>query len=224
MRRAAVVAAALAGVLGAGVVAARVGHDSRDQTTGQDPASIGAAAPTVSSAGSAADDSESAHDVGAARRAAVAAVAATGAVATAGLISRRDLIGSITTPRFGPQLAATTSAQLRSLAVEVGDRDADVATMSVAEIPVTATTSVSGAAVVVDVWSVLVVAVPGVSPARQVWRTVTMEMVEVDDRWLVDGWSSRVGPTPALTPSTALDSVDDVTARLRWPQVIGAGG
>lgn len=224
MRRVAVVAAALGGVLVAGVVAARVGHDSRDQTTDRDLASIGAPAPTASSAGSAARASESAPDVGAARRAAVMAVAATGAVATAGFISRRDLIGSFTTQRLGPALAAETSAQLRSLAVELGDRDAEVATMSVAEIPVTATTSVSGAAVVVDVWSVLVVAVPNVSPARQVWRTVTLDMVEVGGRWLVDGWSSRAGPTPALTPSTALDPVDDVTARLMWPVALGAGG
>jgi hypothetical protein len=73
------------------------------------------------------------------------------------------------------------------------------------------------------VWSVLVVAVPGLGPGRQVWRTVTLDMVDVDGRWLVDGWVSEPGPTPGLAVEVALDDATAVAVPLAWPPVLVVG-
>ena len=78
------------------------------------------------------------RDVEAARRAAVAAVARTGEVVRAGLFSRRELIESFTTARFGPTLAAATSAQVNALLLALGVPDVDAADAAVVEPPVTA--------------------------------------------------------------------------------------
>ena len=122
---------------------------------------------------------ERGRDVEPARRAAIRAVAMTGEVVRAGFISRRELIESFTTPGFGPTLAASTSEAVTAMLLELGERDADVSDAGRA-----------GAAdhghrrgdirpgAQVRVWSVLVVAAPGVGPGRQVWRTVTLDMVE----------------------------------------------
>ena len=65
------------------------------------------------------------------------------------------------------------------------------------EQPITATVEATATGAQVRVWSVLVVAAPGVGPGRQVWRTVTLDMVDAGGRWLVDGWTSTPGPSPA---------------------------
>ena len=67
--------------------------------------------------------------------AAVAAVAMTGEVATAGFISRRELIESFSTPRFGPELADRTSEQMTALLLEMSERDANPADLRVFEQP-----------------------------------------------------------------------------------------
>ena len=69
----------------------------------------------------------------------------------------------------------------------------------------------------VRVWSVLVVAAPGVGPGRQVWRTVTLDMVEAGGRWLVDGWASTPGPTPAPPAEGAFDDAAAFVEPLGWP-------
>lgn len=153
-------------------------------------------------------------DVEGARRAAADAVALTDEVVTAGLISRRDLIAGFTTAEFGGRLADETSAQVNALLVELGERDADPARLAVLEQPITATGAATSSGVRVEVWSVLVVAVPGVGPARQVWHTVTLDMVLVDGRWLVDSWSSVPGPSPALPVEVTLDPAEAVAERI----------
>jgi hypothetical protein len=160
-------------------------------------------------------------DLEGAARAAVAAVGTTGDVATAGFISRRELIERFATPEFGSQLADMTSDQLRALASELGARDVDAASMSVVEQPITVATTSTANGARVEVYSVLVVAVPGMGPARQTWRTVTLDMVVRDGWWLVDGWESSPGPTPALAAEVTIDTADDVAARLGWKRVGG---
>jgi hypothetical protein len=105
-------------------------------------------------------------------------------VVTAGFISRRDLIAGFTTPTFGPKLADATSDQVNALLVGLGDHNAD-ATRLVA-----------------------------LGPVRQAWRTVTVDMVDVEGRWLVDTWASTPGPTPALPAEVALDSAETVVGRM----------
>ncbi len=79
----------------------------------------------------------------------------------------------------------------------------------------------SDAAAVVEVWSVLVIGVPGHGAPRQVWRTVTVRLVWERDDWKIDGWDAAAGPTPALAESSVVSTVDDVAEVLGWPE---AGG
>ena len=212
MRRWFVIGASILAVLAIAIVVSRSGGGSSDAAASQrQPAHDG----SVSSA-AAAPDAEPVTDLDGATQAALTAVAATGDVATAGYISRRELIVSFATPEFGSKLADTTSDQLRGLAVEMGARDAAVESMTVVEQPISVTAMSTPDGASVDVYSVLVVAIPGAGPARQVWRTVSLDMVLVGDRWLVDGWESAAGPTPALPAEVAIASADDVAARLAW--------
>jgi hypothetical protein len=75
----------------------------------------------------------------------------------------------------------------------------------------------------VRVWSVLVVAVTGGGPGREVWRTVTLEMVGSDRGWLVDRWTSTPGPTPAPPAEGAFDDAAAVAETLAWPAAVDAG-
>ncbi len=163
-------------------------------------------------------------DVVAARRAAIEAVALTDEVVEAGFITRRDLIEGFATDDLAPRLVADTSAQVNALLVELGSRDADVTQVSLIEQPLSARATVIGGAVRVDVWSLLVIAVPGTGPARQAWRTVTLDMVLVDGRWLVSEWESRPGPTPAPAVEAAFDDAATVDDVLAWEQVTSSIG
>ncbi len=222
MRRALHAAAVLVVVLAVGVLVSITAGDSRDSASDAPDSLDGPVAPHPVLAESTTPTAE--FDLDGARRAGIAAVSATGQVAHAGFISRRELIESFTTSKFGPVLADETSAQLRDLAGELGSRDTDAAAMSVFEQPVSAIASVSDRGAVVEVYSVLVVAVPRLGPARQVWRTVRLEMVDVEGRWVVDGWSSEPGPTPALAAEAVIDDAELVAGRLAWPPAVGAGG
>jgi hypothetical protein len=213
MRRLVVVAAVLLALAVVGVV---VAHRGGGQSTPMSaPASRGGArAATVEPPG---------PDIAAARDAAVRVVGLTGAVVRAGLISRRELIESVTTPRFGPTLADETSSALEAMLLELGERDVDTSQLAVAEQPLTASATPAGTAVRVRVWSVLVIAAPGAGTGRQVWRTVTLDMNEIAGRWLVDGWSSTPGPTPAPVPEAAFDDAAVVAVPLGWPVASSPG-
>jgi hypothetical protein len=163
-------------------------------------------------------------DVVAARAAGVAAVAMTGEVVAAGMFSRGDVVAGFATPSYAPVLAAHTTAQVNAFVVGLGSTGADPAGLRVVEAPVTATaTGLEAGRVQVEVWSVLAVSAPGVSVGRQAWRTVTVEMVEVGGRWLVDDWSSSPGPAPAMAPEGAFGGPVELAERLAWPSVLGGG-
>jgi hypothetical protein len=209
MRRLTITVTALALVAAGALVLSRVGHG--DTSAASNATSRGRVESPVSGAvgGSVAE-----VDVAGARRAAITVVALTDDVVTAGFISRRDLIASFTTSTFGSKLADTTSDQVNALLVELGDRNADPTRLVALEQPLTATATATSLGVRVEVWSVLIVSVPGTGPARQAWRTVTVDMVDIDGRWLVDSWTSAPGPTPALPAEVALDSADMVAVRM----------
>ena len=102
--------------------------------------------------------------------------------------------------------------------LELGERDADVSDAGRAwssRSPPPSRRHPTGAQV--RVWSVLVVAAPGVGPGRQVWRTVTLDMVEAGGRWLVDGWTSTPGPSPAPPAEGAYDDAAAFVEPLSWP-------
>lgn len=161
-----------------------------------------------------------------ARRAAAVAVALTDEVVRAGFISRRDLIGTFATSRFAGELADRTSSQVSALLADLGERDADTARISVVEQPVTATVVSRDGPVRVSVWSVTLIAVPGAGVGRQVWHTVTLDMVRTDGRWLVDGWESALGPTPAPAAEASFEDATVVQVPMGWQsasELLGVG-
>lgn len=211
MRRAAVLAVALVGVATVGVLLTRGRSDGASSPTPTAPpisGNDGSESPSAVARG---------IDVEPARMAAVRAVALTDEVVRAGFISRRELIESFTTPTFGPTLAGATSESVNALLLELGKRDADVSTLTVLEQPITATSEPTPAGARVRVWSVLVIAAPGTGPGRQVWRTVSLDMVSIGGRWLVDGWTSTPGPSPAPPAEGAFDDATAFVEPLSWP-------
>ena len=154
--------------------------------------------------------------VAAARQAAIDAVAATPSVVQAGFISRRDVISSFATARYAPKLADETSAQLDELLVEVGRQDVDVDAMQLTERPISATATPTPAGVQVAVWSVLVISLPGSGPARQIWRTVRLQMQDDGGRWLVDDWKSTLGPTPSPAADATYEDASVFNGPLGW--------
>lgn len=216
MRRLAVAVASLAAVALIGLVVSRVtGGSSRE------PAAEAAGSPT--SAHPAA--SGGASDVEGARAAGIAAVASTGQVVRTGMFSRLDVIGRIATPSYAPVLASATTTQVNEFVVALGASGVDPTDLQVIEAPITATAiAVGDGQVSVEVWSVLVVSMPDTSVARQAWRTVRLDMVEVDGRWLIDDWTSTAGPAPALPPEGQVASRGEVDSRLTWLPATEGGG
>jgi hypothetical protein len=212
MRRAALVVAVLVAVAAIGALVAWAGGE---RSSSHEPAAVAHAAAADHSAGAPVLSSNA--DVAAARAAAVRAVAMTGDVVRAGFISRRELIGSFTTPGYGPTLADETSEAVDAMLLELGERNADTANLAVVEQPVTATADATATGVRVRVWSVLVIAAPRVGPGRQVWRTVTLDMVKAAGRWLVDGWASTPGPSPAPPAEGSFDDAAAFVEPLGWP-------
>jgi hypothetical protein len=217
VRRALGVSAVLAVLAVAGVVLARTGDASSTPE-----------APTRAERPSRETEAridDPAVDVDGATQAAVAAVTCTGAVVRAGMFTRPDVVAEFATPDYAATLASETTAQVNAFLVSLGATGVDPSHLAVVEAPVTATARPAGGErVVVEVWSVLVVSVPGTSVARQAWRTVTVEMVAVDGRWLVDGWLSTPGPAPALSPDAVIGDRTVVGERLAWPPAVGGEG
>jgi hypothetical protein len=227
VRKTAVVGVALVAALGVGTVLTRSGRgttsrvpDSALAADAVEPAegvadgagsNGGSVTPTPPVPGAVLDQ---------ARLAAVKVVARTGEVVSAGFFARRELIESFTTAEFGPLLADETSRSVNAMLTELGSRQVDATKLAVREQPLTATAEPAGAGGVrVRVWSVLVVAAPGTGPGRQLWRTVTVEMVARDGVWLVDGWVSSPGPTPAMAADGVIDTAETVAVPLGWVAV-----
>ncbi len=153
-----------------------------------------------------------------ARAAAVNAVSVTGEIATAGFITRGDLIESIASADYASELAAMSSRQLDELAFELGEAGIAPSQLVWSEVPLRARVVTAGRDhSVVDVWSVLVVGVPGHGAPRQVWRTVTVELIWERDDWRIDGWDTDAGPTPALAAQAEVSAVEDLASVLAWP-------
>ncbi len=215
MRRIVVVLAVLA-VLGVGgVVLAWTAGPSKGEGSSVSGLSVSTASSTAPDVGA---------DTVAARQAAVTAVASTAEVMRAGMFTRGDLIDRIATRAFAGELASATTAQVNEFIVALGAAGRDPSELAVMEVPVSASgTEVQLGRVRVEVWSVLVVSMPGTAVARQAWRTTTLDMVLADGRWLVDGWRSEPGPSPALPPTGVVAEQGEVATRLGWQQVSPGG-
>lgn len=163
-------------------------------------------------------------DLADAENAALDIVRSLGEVAQAGFISRRELVESFTTDAFGPDFASETGQQVDTLLMELGARGVDDAGLVIHEQPITATSIDTPAGVRVRTWSVMILAVPDLGPARQVWRTISLDMVDVGGTWLLDGWESETGPTPAPPAEALVDTADSVAEVLSWHRVDGGEG
>lgn len=164
------------------------------------------------------------RDATGARNAAISAVAVTGEIARAGFITRADMIAVLASENYASTLTQRSAAQLDDL---LGDlRDAGIAASEVLfrELPLTArTTTADNSAATVEVWSVLIVGAPNMGAPRQLWRTITVELVWERDDWRVDDWSTMAGPTPALAVSSPIDDLARTEQVLAWPAA-GSGG
>lgn len=218
MSKLALVGSLLAALILAAVLIARAKDAEVDTPRSPLGAVVDVAASRVeSSAEAEAEDADEAANATAdAEASAISVVASTGDVVAAGFISRRELVESFCTERFGPTFASESGRAIDAMLLELGARDVERSELALLEEPVTATSTVTAAGVQVRVWSVLVVAARGAGPARQVWRTVTVDMVEVDGRWLVDGWVSQFGPTPAAPAEAPIDAAEPVAVVLGW--------
>jgi hypothetical protein len=223
MRRVLLLFGALAVAAAVGVLVAR-SRSGGDGSTRTDSSARPAVPMARDDPGPVAGDGTLGADLAAARSSAIRAVALTGDVVRAGFISRRVLIASFTTPVFGPTLADKTSQGVDAMLLELGERDVDTSKLAVVEQPLTATAETTTAGVRVRVWSVLVIAAPGAGPGRQVWRTVTVDMVDMAGRWLVDGWSSTPGPTPTPPAAGSFDDASAFVEPLAWPAATAATG
>lgn len=208
MKRLSIVVAVLVLVAAVGFVMRRSGGDaSSDPAVGSAPA----AEPGVEASILVPPSPE---------QAAASAVALTGDVVSAGLISRRELIESFTTPGFGSELANLTSEQLTSMQLTLTGSGRGDTALSVAEFPLRArTVALDTGSATVEVWSMLVIASVDEPVARQAWRTVTIDLALIEGRWLVDGWTSIDGPTPAGSPEGAIAPGREVAERLQWSEV-----
>lgn len=220
-RSMAVLGGALATVMLVGVIVARAGSGDTepDRNTSASVAEPSASSPSATGPETAGAPSALIDE---AQRAAIEVVGRTGEVVAAGFISRRELIETFTTRSFGPTFADETGRAIDAMLIELGSREVDLADLVVHEQPITSTAAATADGVQVRVWSVLIIAAPGTGPGRQVWRTVTLDMVKHDGVWLVDGWASSPGPTPSPPAEGIVDSAETVAVPLSWDPV-GAG-
>ncbi|HWL41778.1 MAG TPA: hypothetical protein VNQ73_02455 [Ilumatobacter sp.] len=157
------------------------------------------------------------HDATGARAAAVSALELTGVIAQAGFITRGDMLNTLATDRFGPTLTRDSNAQLDELLGDLAEEGITPASVLFRELALTAqVVSVDATAASVEVWSLLIVGLPDGAAPRQLWRTVTVELLWERDDWRVDGWVARPGPAPALAANTSIATVAEVTDVLAW--------
>jgi hypothetical protein len=149
----------------------------------------------------------------------------TGAIARAGFITRTDMIRSLTTATFGPTLASLSATELGEMTAELGDAKITPGDLVWSELPLTVhVAAADGQAARVQVWSVLVVAVPDVGAPRQLWRTVTIDLAWETGDWKVSGWASTPGPTPLLDAESAVASTAEIAEVTSWPAATVGGG
>lgn len=152
-----------------------------------------------------------------ARAAAVSAVGVTGEIARAGFVTRADMIGALTSARFAPVLARDSAAQLDELLGDMPGGGVPAEALLFRELPLTARVVHADAhSARVLVWAVLLAGAPDRGAPRQLWRTVTVDLVWEHDDWRVDGWTAAPGPTPALATNAAVATVAELVEVTGW--------
>ncbi len=163
------------------------------------------------------------RDATGARSAAVSAVSLTGELARAGFITRSDMIRVLASRRYGPTLADLSAAQLDAFIDDLAGEGLTPSQLLLQELPLTAVVeSATANSATVQVWALLVAGGDRIGSPRQLWRTVTVELVWEDGDWKVDLWTVRPGPTPALATNAPVASLAELREVTAWPPVGGA--
>jgi hypothetical protein len=165
-----------------------------------------------------------AHSPAGARAAAISAVAMTGTIARAGFVTRRDLVIALASHAYGPTLADSSGEQIDTMLRELGPAGVSMDTIVFHELPLTAhVRHADTTRARVAVWSVTVLGVLGRGAPRQVWRTVTVDLVWENQDWRIDRWTAVAGPTPILDAHAAVATVGEIASVSAWPSIEGTG-
>ena len=153
-------------------------------------------------------------DTSGATEAAAAAVRAITSMVTGGYFTRRDLISTMSTQRYGPELIELTSVSLSSFSFEVDTSDEF---WLIVEPIRSNSTPITPDHVRVEVWALAVVASTESGVGRESWQTVTLDMQLEEGRWLVDSWLSEPGPAPAPSADLVFSTPAELGAVMSWP-------
>ncbi len=107
---------------------------------------------------------------------------------------------------------------------ELGPAGVSMDTVVFAELPLTARIDHADSTTArVSVWSVTVLGVIGRGAPRQIWRTVTVDLVWETGDWRIDRWTATSGPTPILDAHATPATTSEIATVSGWPTVAGTG-
>ena len=200
----------LLGPVVVGLAACSGGHADRAAS----PSGPAAAAPATHTASGGSDAGAAPDPVAAAVR----YVATTDGLMAHSSIGRREILRSLVTPgALVEQVEGIESAAAR-LAEELG---VAAERLTWVEAPISATTVSRGeAAALVDVWVVSVLGSPDTGPPQQAWRTVHVDLILLDGKWLVSGASADAGPTPMASDLALPAGWDEFSEVAGWTAVV----
>lgn len=128
------------------------------------------------------------------RAIAIRYVAATGELVAHSPIRQRETLATLVVPEMVDAHLSAITRTLGDLEAKVGHPTTELVWV---ESPLTAFADLSARPVVVDVWTVSILAHPSARLVEQVWRTVRVTLTEVSPgRWLVVDAAASAGPTP----------------------------
>ena len=170
----------------------------------------------------AASDALSAVDDAGPLRAALAYVASTDTLMAHSSIGRAEILSSLLTPAAASEQSAALDDAVEQMALTL---TVPVERLEWVEAPLTATVQERDElSAAVDVWTVSVLGAPDAGPPQQVWRTVHVDLVLADGRWLVSAASADAGPTPAANELALQAGWDEFHVVASWdPLVPGVG-
>jgi hypothetical protein len=150
--------------------------------------------------------------------AAVRYVATTDGLMAHSSIGRREILRSLVTPGALVEQVEGIESAVAALAEELG---VAAERLTWVEAPISATTVTrSDAAASVDVWVVSVLGSPDTGPPQQAWRTVHVNLVLLDGKWLVSGANADAGPTPLASDLALPAGWDEFSEVAGWTAMV----
>ena len=155
-------------------------------------------------------------------KAAVTYVASTDGLMAHSPVGRKEIFRRLLTPSAleAQVLAFEQAASEMALTLDV-----PVERLVWVEAPITATLVESAAgSASVDVWTVSILGAPDAGSPQQVWRTVHVDLEEVDGGWRIAAATADEGPTPAANELALQSGWDDFELVASWPPVVEGVG